>query len=215
MDLKWLKQQLARPGYSQAGLARAMGRDPASVSRMLEGTRKIKTIEVPTIMDYLNADPDQDAMLPMALPKRPLAPPPARAELPRPPGVKDVPVWASASGGEQGAMILTDDPIDFIARSELMADVKNPFAFYVIGDSMSDVIEQGDMVVINPSRPPQIGKDHVFIHEGEGTMLALVKRLLRITDTHWRVRQYNPAKDFELPKSRWGKALRITEKRYG
>jgi hypothetical protein len=29
------------------------------------------------------------------------------------------------------------------------------------------------------------------------------------------VRQFNPAKEFDLPKSKWGKALMVTEKRIG
>jgi hypothetical protein len=56
----------------------------------------------------------------------------------------------------------------------------------------------------------------VFIQEDEnGTMLALVKRLLRVSTDHWRVRQFNPPRDFDLPKKKWARALVITEKRYG
>lgn len=46
-------------------------------------------------------------------------------------------------------------------------------------------------------------------------MLALVKRLLRHTADHWRVRQFNPPRDFDLSKKKWSRALVITEKRYG
>jgi len=92
----------------------------------------------------------------------------------------------------------------------------SPFAFYVIGTSMSPAIEHGDQVVVNPSLLPQAGKDHVFLQTQEdGTILALVKRLLKVGATSWRVRQFNPAKDFELPKTKWSKALMISEKRVG
>ena len=37
--------------------------------------------------------------------------------------------------------------------------------------------------------------------QGDGTQQALVKRLLRITPEKWRVRQFNPAKDFDLDRS--------------
>jgi hypothetical protein len=53
LGLEWLAEQLNRPGYSQAGLAGALGRDPASVSRMLKGERQIKMGEVSTILAYL------------------------------------------------------------------------------------------------------------------------------------------------------------------
>jgi SOS-response transcriptional repressor LexA len=127
----------------------------------------------------------------------------------------DVPVWGSAEGGE-GAILLTSEPIDWIRRSERLMGVRDPFAFYVVGSSMSPAIEHGDQVVVHPFLPPQPGRDCVFLRElGDGQMLALVKRLVKATANSWRVRQFNPAKEFELPKSKWGKALMITEKRIG
>jgi phage repressor protein C with HTH and peptisase S24 domain len=81
---------------------------------------------------------------------------------------------------------------------------------------MNPAIEHGDQVIVNPSLLPTPGKDHVFLQtEEDGTILALVKRLLRVGATSWKVRQYNPEKDFELPKAKWAKALMITEKRMG
>jgi transcriptional regulator with XRE-family HTH domain len=56
MDIGWLTQQLERPGYSQAGLARALGKDPSAVSRILAGDRQIKAKEVPLILQYLGVE---------------------------------------------------------------------------------------------------------------------------------------------------------------
>ena len=136
--------------------------------------------------------------------------------IPSLPGRPDIPVWASAEAGSDGAMVLVNDPIDWIRRSERMQGVKAPFAFYVIGTSMSPAIEHGDQVVVNPSLLPQVGKDHVFLQTQEdGTMLALVKRLLRVGANSWKLRQFNPPRDFDLPKTKWAKALMVTEKRVG
>lgn len=55
MDLKWLAEQLSRPGYSQAGLARALGKSPSAVSRILSGHRQIKLHEAAKITAYLGA----------------------------------------------------------------------------------------------------------------------------------------------------------------
>lgn len=208
MDVKWIAEQLDRPGYSQAGLARALGKDAAAVNRMLKGERQIKVNEVPAILAYLKTAPPDDGtgLYTQAIQSLP----PAGGDRP------DVPVWASAEAGNDGAIVLTTEPIDYIRRSERMQGVKSPFAFYVIGASMSPAIEHGDQVVVNPTIPVRPGTDCVFIQEdATGTMLALVKRLLKSTADHWRVRQFNPPKDFDLPKKKWGKALCITEKRYG
>src|SRR5260370_12994158 len=50
MDLKWLAEQLNRPGYSQAGLARALGKDAAAVNRMLKGEPLIKANQLPAVI---------------------------------------------------------------------------------------------------------------------------------------------------------------------
>ena len=207
MDIKWIAEQLDRPGYSQAGLARALGKDAAAVNRMLKGERQIKANELPTILGYLKATPPDDGS---GLYSQMISAIPQSGDRP------DVPVWASAEAGSDGAILLTTEPIDYIRRSERMQGVKAPFAFYVIGTSMSPAIEHGDQVVVNPTIPVRAGTDCVFIQEdANGTMLALVKRLLKTTTDHWHVRQYNPPKDFNLPKKKWAKALCITEKRYG
>lgn len=131
-------------------------------------------------------------------------------------GRRDVPVWASVEAGQDGTMILSDSPIEYITRSERMASVRNPFSFYVLGGSMSPAVEHGDQAVVNPNIPVQAGKDCVFIQTSEdGTMYGMVKRLLRSTGDVWKVRQFSPPRDFDLPKKKWAKAFLITEIRRG
>src|ERR1700748_3748324 len=117
MDIKWIAEQLDRPGFSQAGLARALGKDAAAVNRMLKGERLIKANEIPVILDYLQTEPapgDRAAAL-AASGRIPLTQMRGRpADTARP----DVPVWASAEAGNDGAMVLVNDPIDYIRRSE-------------------------------------------------------------------------------------------------
>lgn len=60
IDLAWLAEMLEQPGYSQAGLAKALGKDSSAVSRILSGEREIKAREVPVILAYLGrAETDQ------------------------------------------------------------------------------------------------------------------------------------------------------------
>jgi len=215
MDLKWLFEQLARPGFSQAGLARALGKDAAAVNRMLKGERQIKVSELPAIFGYLGAvppggDPSAPPKLSLLSGSQPIR---RLAELD---GRPDVPVWAAAETVRDGTITLTKDPIDYVRRSERMQGVKSPFAFYVVGGSMSPALEHGDQVVVNPAVPVRAGADCVFLQEeGSGTMTAQVKRLVRHNADHWRVRQFKPARVFDLTKKKWPKALVITEKRYG
>jgi len=226
----WIKDRirLLRPnGKTQTGLAAALGIDPSRVTEIIKGDRQIKSSEVAPLAAYLEMTvADVMAAMDGRLPPAPMATgfaePRAALGLAAspilpvlyPPGRPDVPVWASAQAGEDGAIVLTPDPIDYIHRSDRMRGVKNPFAFYVVGTSMSPAIEHGTQVVINPSLPPMAGRDHVFIQDlPDGTMKAMVKRLIRSTERSWRVRQFNELKDFDLLRTIWTKAYRITEKR--
>lgn len=124
----------------------------------------------------------------------------------------DLPVYASAEGGG-GAIIITNEPIDFVRRPEPLLSVRDGYGCYVIGDSMSPAYEQGDLLLVHPGRPVRAGDDCVFVRDpGDGSLHALVKRLLRITPEKWRVRQFNPAKDFDLDRSQWQKAQLVVGK---
>lgn len=124
----------------------------------------------------------------------------------------DLPVYASAEGGG-GSIIVTNEPIDFVRRPEPLLSVRDGYGCYVIGDSMSPAFEQGDLLLVHPGRPVRQGDDCVFVRDqGDGTQQALVKRLLRIAPEKWRVRQYNPPRDFDLDRSQWQKAQLIVGK---
>jgi SOS-response transcriptional repressor LexA len=124
----------------------------------------------------------------------------------------DLPVYASAEGGG-GSIIVTNEPIDFVRRPEPLLSVRDGYGCYVIGDSMSPAFEQGDLLLVHPGRPVRQGDDCVFVRDqGDGTQQALVKRLLRIAPEKWRVRQYNPSRDFDLDRSQWQKAQLIVGK---
>jgi SOS-response transcriptional repressor LexA len=124
----------------------------------------------------------------------------------------DLPVYASAEGGG-GAIIITNEPIDFVRRPEPLISVRDGYGCYVIGDSMSPAYEQGDLLLVHPGRPVRPGDDCVFVRDqGDGSQHALVKRLLRISPEKWRVRQFNPAKDFDLDRGQWQKVQLIVGK---
>jgi len=124
----------------------------------------------------------------------------------------DLPVYASVEGGG-GAIIITNEPIDYVLRPEPLLSVRDSYGCYVIGDSMSPAYEQGDLLLIHPGRPVRPGDDCVFVRDpGDGSQNALVKRLLRIAPEKWRVRQHNPAKDFDLDRGQWQRAQLIVGK---
>lgn len=123
-----------------------------------------------------------------------------------PPGAPDLPVYASAEGGPSGMMV-TYDPVDWLARPDALQNVRDAFAVYVIGESMEPRYEQGDMILVHPTRPPKRGDDVLLLSEQpDRAFAALVKRLVRWDSENWTVQQYNPAKEYPLSRSQWQRA---------
>lgn len=113
-----------------------------------------------------------------------------------------LPIYAAAEGG-QGSEVLTTDPINFVSMPEPLQDVKDAFGVYIIGESMVPAFEPGDIVLIHPHRSPR-GDDDVLISRSYGgAAQVLVKRLIRATPSAWKVRQFNPPKEFELKRQDW------------
>lgn len=136
----------------------------------------------------------------------PLAP--AAVQLPFPGNMPwDLPVHGTAQGGPDGAFELveaTDLPVDRVRRPPGLAGMRNVFALYTVGDSMSPWREPGDLIFVHPDRPPAIGSYVVLVFrptERGGSRSAMIKRLVRRTPTKVMVEQYNPRKTLEFDAS--------------
>lgn len=214
MDKDWLREQLRQRGRgAQVQLAAVLGVHPTVVNKLVNGPRKITSDEADKIRAWLKGAAPEPEQRPLFSPKLAAPPHPPAAAAPTSADKADVPVWASvAAGNGEGEMILTDTPIDYIKRSDHIANAVNPFAFYIVGDSMEERFFQGDQVVVNRALPLRPGDDCVFIGQGaDGELRGLVKRLMRSTADAWKVRQFNPRRDFDLSKRAWSKAYRIVE----
>lgn len=202
MEIDWIKKQLERDGYTQRGLAEAMGADATTVSKMLAGKRRLQVLEIPKIEAYFAAPPgSREAPEVTALFS-------ADDQV----GEKDLPVYASAEGG-QGAMVITQDPIDYVKRPSPLLRVTRAFACYVVNDSMSPAYEHGDLLLVHPALPPKPMDDCLFTRPHlDGGLDALVKRLLRAYSDRWKVKQYNPSREFDLKRDEWQQAMVIVGK---
>lgn len=127
--------------------------------------------------------------------------------------IGDVPLFAAAEGGE-GKLYVDRDPIGTVARPPLLQGVKDGYAMFLSGESMSPEFEPGDILLINPRLPAIPGSPCVFysIHEDEVRVRA--KRLIGSSTDSWRVIQHNPKQTFDLPKSEWAICHRIVSKNF-
>ncbi len=115
---------------------------------------------------------------------------------------KDVPVLGSAECGSDGAFILNaGEPIDFVRRPPGQMSRKGIYCIYAEGSSMEPVYEAGDLIYVDPHRPPSAGRDIVIqlVAKGPaGEERCFLKRLVRRSGNKWRVKQFNPEKEFVL-----------------
>jgi phage repressor protein C with HTH and peptisase S24 domain len=115
----------------------------------------------------------------------------------------DLPVYGTAQGGD-GALVITDRPVDYVARPSVLLRVLDAYGTIVDGDSMFPALRPGATALVNPHLPPRVEDICIFRKQGEdGTVHVIIKEYRGQTDTHWKVRQYNPAKDFLLKKTDW------------
>ena len=191
-------------GWTQAELARRAGVSQQVIAD-IESGRTIRPRQLHEIAAALGTTIEQ--LDPERYNRSPL-------EVSNPPiyGERDLPIYASAEGGD-GAMIITFDPIAFTLRPAPLIGVKGGYGMYVVGESMLPAYEPGDTVLVNPHIPPTPNKDAVFFHsDGHGQTRATIKRLLKVTTTEWKVMQWNPHKEFILDRTTWAQCQIIVGK---
>ncbi len=116
----------------------------------------------------------------------------------------DLPVFGTAQGGGSGALIVTNEAVDYVVRPAPLLRVRDGYGMIVSGDSMSPKFENGSTALVNPHLPWRTGDTCVFRkHQDDGTVVAMIKQLRRYTDDAWYVRQFNPRRDFTLKRSEW------------
>lgn len=115
----------------------------------------------------------------------------------------DLPVYAGAEGGPTGLQV-TPDPIDWVPRPRPLRNVPKAFAVYVIGDSMEPAYRHGDMVFVHPALPALRGDDVLLTKQGgDRELVAMIKHLVGWSDRDWKLKQFNPEREFQVSKSEW------------
>jgi phage repressor protein C with HTH and peptisase S24 domain len=113
----------------------------------------------------------------------------------------DVPVYGVAVGGSNGDFRFNGQVVDYVRRPPGIANARNVYALWILGESMSPWNKDGDLIYVSPARPPTLG-DHVVVQlqdtpDGDPG-LAMVKLLLAKTPTQLKLAQYNPQKEFAI-----------------
>lgn len=119
---------------------------------------------------------------------------------------QDIPVLGVGAAGTSGDFRFNGETIDFVRRPPGISKRKGIFAIYAQGESMAPWRQPGDLVYVDPSRPPKPG-DYVLVEcqptrQGEPGD-AYLKKLVALTPTKLILEQHNPKNDhLEVMRSR-------------
>lgn len=201
-------------GLTQLDIAKHFSIERVSVTQWESGVTKPEGDKLPGLADRLGiplqwlmtgkGDPDVEPPKP-GEPQRPIS----RDLLV---GARDLPVYGCAQGGDGDVIIVDNNPIEWVLRPEPLFNVPGGFAIYLVGDSMEPVYRQGDRVLIHPSLPAARGEDAMLVRQLPVGFHALVKRVVGWDREKWNLRQFNPAKDFSLPRAEWPSAYSVVGK---
>lgn len=134
----------------------------------------------------------------------------------------DIPVYGTALGAAEvidgdaieQTFLNTGEVIEYIKRPVILNGRTDVYGLYVVGSSMSPRFEEGEVIYVDPKRPPRNGDDVVVYlvdadGDGERAASVLVKRLMRSAVDFLELQQFEPRITFRIEQSRVTKKHRV------
>ena len=192
-------------GLSQEKLAELAGTSQPQINKLETGQRKMTVDWAVKLAGPLGVEPaallgldGPAAHAPQLRPARPALPPLLRAAtVPQTQTAASMPVRAAARGGVDQEMFLEDGPIDWITRPDYLKNARDPYAMYVVGESMMPRFRPAQLLHVNPHKPPSPGAGVVVVKRNRA---VLVKEFVRRSPDAVILREYRPAdREFSVP----------------
>lgn len=190
-----LRELRQAAGLSQEKLAELAGTSQPQINKLEAGQRKMTVDWAVKLARPLGVDPtvllglSGEGTPPPAAPPRPAPPVRTVAAAPAQPN-QAMPVRAAARGGVDQEMFLEDGPIDWIVRPDYLKNARDPYAMYVVGESMMPRFRPAQLLHVNPHKPPAAGSGVVVVKRNRA---ILVKEFVRRLPEGTVLREYRPA----------------------
>jgi len=117
---------------------------------------------------------------------------------------RDLPVSGTNPAGENGAMSVTEEPVEFVRRPPGLQSVPDAYGFYVLDDTMAPRYPSGELCLVHPHRPPRPGDDVVIrLNTAEGEApIAYLRRFLGQTVDEIVCSQFDPPRETAFPRDK-------------
>ncbi|HEV7251474.1 MAG TPA: S24 family peptidase [Shinella sp.] len=175
-----------------------------TLRKILDGTTKNPRIDtlhkiaraLDTSTEWLLAVDSLDELTQAPARGRTAIPPlPSRHEMPM-----DVPVMGTAAGSHlRGSFQLSTEPVDYVRRPPALMNARDIYALYIEGVSMIPQYSPGDLVYLNPHKPPHFG-DPVIVQckNGDGTYETSVGIYAKRTEKFIILDKHNPKAQVQI-----------------
>jgi phage repressor protein C with HTH and peptisase S24 domain len=140
----------------------------------------------------------------------------AEPELPRPSGGFPInpheiprrgdalmPVLGLAIGGDDGRFYFNGETVGWTRVPAQLENIANAYGLYVAGDSMVPRYKPGEVVHVNPYKPPVPGKDDVIVQLkpiGDEQPEGFIKEFRGYRGNRLVLWQHNPPQEIEFPR---------------
>lgn len=126
-------------------------------------------------------------------------------------------VWETTPGsGRMGEAYIRENVVDSVVRPVQLQGAKKALAFRILDDTQDPAFRDGDIAYVDRMRKALPGEDCLLARPaatGRTDAYHVIPRfLISSTADSWRVRQYNPRREYDLPKADWPEAWKIQGK---
>lgn len=183
---------------SQAELGSALGLTSSRISQVESGGT-LNSSQILAAAKFLGVSPAQllgEDGLTLSNPA---------STVPLPLGTKTIPILGSVAGGATGVFLTNGDSYGVIEVPINSCPTADAYAVTVAGESMDGHLSAGDIVYVDPHRPPRSGNTVVVQVAPEtkgGEWEYFVKTFVRRTETELVLKQLNPPKELTVPSER-------------
>ena len=191
-EVDWIKAALGRnPSKTRSGLAKALGIDKSSVTRLLRGERRLKFSEARQAAVYLGVEPPTG----FAEEGAPYSGMDAADA-----GAETAPIYRGEPGKDGFWRLDRTKIIERRPRGNALKGVASAFGLYVPDDAMSPRFKIGEIAWINPARPAGPGDDALLVEsvDGGGDAAILLCEVASIADGVIIARQHKNDATYEF-----------------
>lgn len=118
---------------------------------------------------------------------------------------RQIPVYA-ITPDDSGQSLIAFDPVEHHPAPPDLANVRGAYGVLIRGDLMTPALRPGDIAWINPHKLPNHESDVVLYQLPPNTTVetaAIIKTLVSWTPQEWRLRQYQPTREWDESRGEW------------